>query len=430
MFFNLMHLNIRSLVNKTNELESYLSNSHIKFNVVAITESWLNERTESLVGMDEYRYVGKNRHDKNGGGVGFYVCNDSTFRIRDDLNTIGSPKFEMFAIEIINNFKSKNSIVMVSYRPPIYEIKQYFKELEQVLQITSNENKFVYLLGDLNIDLSPEVSSINKIQLNQLVTCYNLKSMITVPTRISNTKKSTIDILFTNHPENIIQCGTLLCDLSDHIPLFACTNQKINNKTVADVTFSKYSYSTHRINNLNEGLCNADWTSVLSCDDVDVAFQNFIDIFRLHYKTYCSVTSKRQAQKMAKNKPWITKEFKQMLKRKKMLYKKYLKHTSSDNYTALKSCSKLCNKIKCQLKRQYYFNLLQQSNGDSKKTWSIINSLAKRNNKKTSTIQLTLKDDPIDNPETILNNYFINLASDMQQSFVEDTRWKNYLQNG
>ncbi|ESN91909.1 hypothetical protein HELRODRAFT_181964 [Helobdella robusta] len=133
---------------------------------------------------------------------------------------------------------------------------------------------------------------------------------------------------------------------------------------------------------------------------------------------------------MTKNKPWITKEFKQMLKRKKMLYKKYLKYTSSDNFRALKSCSKLCNKIKCQLKRQYYFNLLQQSNGDSMKTWSIINSLTKRNNKKTSTIQLTLNDDPIDNPETILNNYFINLASDMQQSFVEDTRWKNYLQNG
>ncbi|ESN94246.1 hypothetical protein HELRODRAFT_164051 [Helobdella robusta] len=69
MFFNVMHLNIRSLVNKTDELESYLSNSHIKFNVVAITESWLNERTESLVGMDEYRYVGKNRHDKHGGGL-------------------------------------------------------------------------------------------------------------------------------------------------------------------------------------------------------------------------------------------------------------------------------------------------------------------------------------------------------------------------
>ncbi|ESN96789.1 hypothetical protein HELRODRAFT_163912 [Helobdella robusta] len=192
-FFNLMHINIRSLIHKADELFDYLNNFVCTFDVVAITETWINDSTEDLICMNGFKFIGKNRLSKHGGGVGFYVSNNLTFKTRDDLNKLGGLDFETFAIELKTDPSTKNFVIVVSYRPPSCNAIYYLQQLEIILQQIDVENKHVVITGDLNIDMSDTNDDVNKMYLCQLFTCYSFDQLITLPTRISVEKQSIID---------------------------------------------------------------------------------------------------------------------------------------------------------------------------------------------------------------------------------------------
>ena len=61
------------------------------------------------------------------------------------------------------------------------------------------------MVGDLNCDLL--VSSSKSRTLNNLCTSLNMKQLITQPTRVTETSKSLIDIIFTSNPAIIVDSG-------------------------------------------------------------------------------------------------------------------------------------------------------------------------------------------------------------------------------
>ncbi|ESN90394.1 hypothetical protein HELRODRAFT_166059 [Helobdella robusta] len=253
LFFKLMHLNIRSLVHKSEDLLDYLNNFSFKYNIIGISETWLNDDNIKLINITGYDFVGKNRSGKHGGGIGLYIDNGITYKTRDDIDSISSR--ELFSIEITNDCSNKNAI---TYRPPMY-----LQQIEQVLQIISLENKLVYLIGDMNINLLDADSNVSKFQLQKLLTSYNLSTLITTPTRISLNKNSVIDNIFTSEPNAVELCGTQVCDLSDHLPNFIIVNMKSNRIKNHFLKEKLYSFTSERINSLNEYLINMDWSNVL-----------------------------------------------------------------------------------------------------------------------------------------------------------------------
>ena len=82
-YFSIFHLNIRSLQNKLDDLTTLLANLDVKFSIVGITETWLQNSAHN-VDINGYDFVFKNRSSKSGGGVGLYVSNDLNFKIRED----------------------------------------------------------------------------------------------------------------------------------------------------------------------------------------------------------------------------------------------------------------------------------------------------------------------------------------------------------
>ena len=78
------HLNIRSLQNKVDELSTLLSTLNIKFSVVGITKTWLQD-TPLGVNTDGYNFVYKNLSVRSGGGVGLYLSENLDYRIRTDI---------------------------------------------------------------------------------------------------------------------------------------------------------------------------------------------------------------------------------------------------------------------------------------------------------------------------------------------------------
>ena len=186
-----------------------------------------------------------------------------------------------------------------------------------VCMYVCSENKYFFLIGDFNIDCSPIDTSICKNSLLQ-VTCSNgLFQVITVPTRITTNKHSCIDNCFTNY-SNLLLNGTIFCDLSDHLPIFITIDlNKTKISKIPDVNLiSKYSFSSHRIDKLSHSLNNEDWQNVQMCNNLNDAFDIFINSYQSKFNEHCLVKGHKKIVQMLKHKPWINKNIKCLMAKK------------------------------------------------------------------------------------------------------------------
>ena len=57
--FNILHINCRSLNKNFNEVKNFISTVSNRLNVIALSETWLNESTASLFNIHGYNFVSK-----------------------------------------------------------------------------------------------------------------------------------------------------------------------------------------------------------------------------------------------------------------------------------------------------------------------------------------------------------------------------------
>ena len=99
--FSLLHLNVRSLRNKVDDLTLLLANLNVKFTVIGISETWLQNDSHD-VDMIGYKFIHKNRPDRSGGGVGLYLSNNFDFKMRDDMCGSDAGVMESLFIESLS----------------------------------------------------------------------------------------------------------------------------------------------------------------------------------------------------------------------------------------------------------------------------------------------------------------------------------------
>ena len=117
------------------------------------------------------------------------------------LSDLIPTELEAVCLEIAKP-QSKPFIVTTIYHPP-NAISEFFDYFEKLIKLIDNENKEMYILGDLNCNLLEETMLFNlpTNKLNSLYELYQLTQSITEPIRITMTISSLIDLVFTNTPE-------------------------------------------------------------------------------------------------------------------------------------------------------------------------------------------------------------------------------------
>ena len=90
--------------------------------------------------------------------------------------------------------------------------------MEKLIKATDDENKEIYVLGDLNCDIlkADEDSNLPTKKIKSLYEIYQLSQLIDKPTRITMTTKSLIDHIVTNAPEKNSNTGVIHTGISDH----------------------------------------------------------------------------------------------------------------------------------------------------------------------------------------------------------------------
>jgi hypothetical protein len=56
-----MHLNTRSIVNKFDSFKQFINYFNIPFQVIGLTETWLNDNNDDLFELENYEFVNVNR---------------------------------------------------------------------------------------------------------------------------------------------------------------------------------------------------------------------------------------------------------------------------------------------------------------------------------------------------------------------------------
>jgi hypothetical protein len=101
---------LRSISNKFDSFKNLIDTLDIPFQIIGLTETWLNDNNMDCFTLNDYEYFGSN-------SVGLYVSKQLEFKSRNELDKNIEDIIETKFIEIMNK-NGKNIIIGVVYRPP------------------------------------------------------------------------------------------------------------------------------------------------------------------------------------------------------------------------------------------------------------------------------------------------------------------------
>ena len=150
-----------------------------------------------------------------------------------------------------------------------------------------------------------------------------LYPLITKPTRITEKSATLIDNIFTNECQVITKSGVLICDVSDHLPVFQiCRYYK--NENNQNFTY-KRNLTEDSINNFVNEISNVDWNEVTQELNPNSAYNVFIDKICKAYNKCCPL-KKIKVKNKVENKPWLTQGLINATKKKRLLYEQSIRY--------------------------------------------------------------------------------------------------------
>ena len=192
-----------------------------------MSETWLQDCSfqQNYVQVNVYNSFFRNRIGKRGGGVGFYIKESITYKVRHDLSK-RLDNLEILFVEIGGKNKNTPSLICVAYQPSSNEIEklEWLENFENLLADVYLKWKGVFIVtGNFNIDLLGEPKKSTRRYKNLLNT-FSLHQHITKATRKS---KTLIDHISSNMDNKLLHTDVLMTDeISDHDTPYGILHQK------------------------------------------------------------------------------------------------------------------------------------------------------------------------------------------------------------
>lgn len=417
---NIIHINIRSLQRNYEELLIYLGEIGLeKVDVLVLSETFLIQDTGRFSLPDFDLFYNQSKYNRNDGVVVFVrKCFKATYNI-----------IEFSEIKVIRctfGMGGNNFGITGIYRPPSTRLDIFLQDLESlVLSLSMNDNEVI--LGDLNINILDE-DDLHVTQYLNIMSLGGFLQCINKPTRVSINSSTCIDHIFLkiknyNTKINDLKSAVLRSALTDHYFVVLSVGDVLNKRVMSNkrTTVNKIRYV-----NLNRDLEKEQWKEILDIGrDVDVAYKLFINKLGQYIERHTftiEITNKNR-----KRKPWMTQEILDTIKLRDLLKKKLLKKSQCDSELLLqyRRHRNFTNKIIKSTKNQYYKSKINESRGNYRKIWEVINE-ATNSQKRTQTVNHKLKIDNrcvTDENEvcSAFNDYFINVGKSIQSKITTNT---------
>ena len=268
-----------------------------------------------------------------GGDVSLFIDNIINFIYRDDIK-LDLEFVDVLVIEIPKGeLHTKNNIIIISlYRPPSIQVKLFTGKFTGILQFLSKENKYIFIVGDFNVDTSSAITNpnINVNNFQNMFLSYFYSPLIDKFTRVDEKRRtsSLLDNIYTNvtHTANDIKSGLFKTQISDHYSIFCITDLVIN---IQKTTFMK----KRDFNNKNKSLYEKNTLAKINWEKYFVNFETSISTFYTKFiNTFQDCFPEKTVKIGYKNRlPYLTAALQKSIKTKHILKHAYEKNPSKDN---------------------------------------------------------------------------------------------------
>lgn len=420
--FSAIFLNIRSASKNLESFHNYLHLLNHEFPIIALAETWINRDNELLCTLPNYKYHGKRRSTRSGGGVCFLVKDQINFKPRIDLDEF-SDHLESIFIEIMHiPFTKIKPLIGVIYRPPNTNITDFLNKLQMILLKIKRERKPCYLLGDFNLNIMNSSQHEGTNQFLDLLYSHSFVPLIDRPTRITDHTSTLIDNIFCNaEPQNHLT-GLLYTDISDHLPLFIINRSE--NSTVHCInTFLRRRVNNNTIASFKEHLPNIVWDDLYECQTTDDSYGIFLNKFKSAYDLHFPIIHVKH-QNMKPTKAWITPGIKTSIRQKNKLYKIYHNAPILYNKIKYKRYKNILSKI-IQISKRRHFNLkLEENKSNMKETWRILKEVIGVPKKPGISSTFTINGESVTDTKKIVNgfnDFFVNIGKELASKLPQPT---------
>ena len=192
------HLNVRSLVNKIDEMQVFCE-TH-RPHVLSLNKTWLDSSiSDSEIQLPGYSLVRRDKARRNG-GVLIYVSSNLDYKVIQEFEN-DQPDIQCLWMEITPP-KSKGFIFCSCYRPPNADnVATYVEGLRNMLTVVADQEKEIVITGDLNFDLKQSNKPASTKRFINMTKEFSLRQIIDNFTRITENSKTLIDLFFTSRPD-------------------------------------------------------------------------------------------------------------------------------------------------------------------------------------------------------------------------------------
>ncbi len=217
-------------------------------------------------------------------------------------------------------------------------------------------------LGDFNVSdfltsnkAIQSASSIRKLE--NFAISADLEQLITIATRITESAKSAIDLLFVNDRHRVVTCGTIISTISDHLVVFCVVKSGVTKAPPRKLEYR--FYKNYDKTNFLDDLRAVDWEHIIdSSDNIDEAVSNWSTTFNTIADYHAPLKSMRVKGLQV---PWMNTELRQTMRDRDYCYRKAVKTKRADDW---KKYKELKSFVKCEMKRhkaEYYKELISQN---------------------------------------------------------------------
>ena len=264
-----LQLNIRGIRNKYIDLIDLL-NRLDEPDIIIICEMWL-KRNDPDPKILDYKFIGRHRSNRKGGGVGFLIKN--TLKARTSDLTLNTDSAESLFLEVKGN--QDNLLVGSIYCPPNTNVGDFIDSY-QVLGEKLHKFKNVLIGLDHNLDLLKTSTHSLMQQFLEATLDAHLIPVITKPTRVTHSSATLIDniLIKSDHCETH-RGNVIITNISDHYPSMV-TLDSLNLAIVETQEIKCRKIKENEIKKIKEILNKEEWNK-LQMQDVNHSFNHFHD---------------------------------------------------------------------------------------------------------------------------------------------------------
>ena len=359
--------NIRSIKNKMGILRACANELRL-FDVVAWTETWLNDHVDSeelASSLPQHMWFRRDR-PTHAGGVACAISLHLQPERREDLEP---PAAEMLVVDI----QTANVILAIVYCPPDgNSIPEVFRVCQDLR--TRHPNKTVVVAGDFNV---PEVrwtsvggdsgatpyiqrSAPRALQLLDGISTAGLVQHVGQPTR----GNSYLDLVLSNGAcVNATVCEGIFP--SDHAEVRCTLRIKKRGKRFSTRP-TVFDYKRADFNGLRRSLNLVDWTQLNTLPVNDAVKMFYAHLHRSITSHIPTVTLKRHYP------PWFDADVRKALTDKEYAFRALKRDRNVDTLAYFRDCRRVFKKVSCMKYFEYLKSMTADFKQNPKRFWSFL----------------------------------------------------------